>query len=130
MTRAGGQAKPDEIAGQRRELGRRLAAARNAARYTQRDFARRIGYARSTLSTVESGVQRAGRSFWEACDRVLRTPGTFADGYDLLRAAQAAARRDARARPRGRGGASGPSRGGARRRRGGLPGDGLADRGQ
>jgi anti-sigma regulatory factor (Ser/Thr protein kinase)/transcriptional regulator with XRE-family HTH domain len=88
-------AEPDPIAGQRRELGRRLAAARKAAGYSQRVFAGRIGYARSTLSTVESGVQRAGRSFWEACDRALRTAGTFADGYDLLRAAQADARCDA-----------------------------------
>lgn len=89
----------DAITVQRRELGQHLAAARKAAGLSQRELARRIGYARSTLSTVESGAQRAGRPFWEACDRVLRTQGTFADGYELLRSARAAAQRDAARSP-------------------------------
>ena len=76
----------------RRQLGRQLAAARKAAGYGQRDFARRISYARSTLSTVESGIQRAGRAFWEACDEVLGTSGQLALGYDQIRAQQAAER--------------------------------------
>jgi DNA-binding XRE family transcriptional regulator len=69
----------------RRELGRRLAAARKDAGYAQRDLARRISYARSTLSTVESGIQRAGRAFWEACDDApAPVPGQQREG---LRAA-------------------------------------------
>ena len=79
----------------RRQLGRQLATARKDAGYAQREFARRISYARSTLSTVESGVQRAGRVFWETCDDVLRTAGEFAQGYDRIRVQQAAERRDA-----------------------------------
>ena len=78
----------------RRQLGRQLATARKDAGYVQREFARRISYARSTPSTVESGVQRAGRVFWETCDEVLRTGGKFAEGYDRIRTQQAADRRD------------------------------------
>jgi len=85
-------AEPDAIRVLRRELGRQLAVARAAAGYTQGGFAQRISYARSTISTVESGVQRAGRSFWDACDRALRTGGTFARGYERIRAERAAVR--------------------------------------
>ena len=78
----------------RRELGRQLADARKEAGYAQREFARRIHYARSTLSTVESGVQHAGRAFWEACDSVLGTGGLFAQGYDRLRDQQTTEREE------------------------------------
>jgi transcriptional regulator with XRE-family HTH domain len=79
----------------RRELGRRLAAARKHAGYTQSDLARQISYARSTLSTVESGIQRAGRAFWEACDHALGTGEEFARGDDRIRAQQALERQHA-----------------------------------
>ena len=83
----------------RRQLGRQLATARKDAGYAQREFAWRISYARSTLSTVESGVQRAGRVFWETCDDVLGTGGEFAHGYDRIRARLAVERQDAAGRP-------------------------------
>jgi transcriptional regulator with XRE-family HTH domain len=83
----------DTVRALRRQLGSRLAALRTNAGYTQREFAHRISYARSTLSTVESGIQRAGRSFWQACDRVLGTNGEFERAYDQLQAQQAAERR-------------------------------------
>lgn len=78
----------------RRQLGRRLATARKDAGYGQREFAARINYARSTLSTVESGIQRAGRGFWQACDRVLRTGREFEAAYDRIRGQQAAEHRN------------------------------------
>jgi transcriptional regulator with XRE-family HTH domain len=78
----------------RRQLGHQLAAARKNAGYGQRDLARRISYARSTLSTVESGIQRAGRAFWEACDNALGTGGELALGYDRIRAQLAAERQN------------------------------------
>lgn len=79
----------------RHNLGRQLAAARKSAGYTQREFATRIRFARSTLSTVESGIQRAGRGFWEACDRVLGTGDQFRLGYDRIRQRVAAERQNA-----------------------------------
>jgi transcriptional regulator with XRE-family HTH domain len=84
----------DTVKELRRQLGRRLAAARKDAGYAQREFATRINYARSTLSTVESGIQRAGRDFWQACDRVLRTGRDFEAAYDRIRAQQAAEHRN------------------------------------
>jgi transcriptional regulator with XRE-family HTH domain len=90
--------EPDAIRALRRQLGRRLAEQRKNAGYAQREFARRISYARSTLSTVESGVQRAGRTFWQACDHVLATGGQFEQGYDQILAQQAAERHDTHAR--------------------------------
>jgi DNA-binding XRE family transcriptional regulator len=89
----------EAVRGLRRGLGRRLATARKKAGYTQREFAQRISYSRSTLSTVESGIQRAGRPFWQACDRVLGTGTEYEHGYDQVRAQQHAdhARREAAA---------------------------------
>ena len=83
----------DTVKELRRQLGRRLATARKDAGYAQREFAVRINYARSTLSTVESGIQRAGRDFWQACDRALRTGREFEAAYERIRAQQAAERR-------------------------------------
>jgi transcriptional regulator with XRE-family HTH domain len=83
----------DAVRDLRRQLGRRLALVRKDAGYGQRELAARINYARSTLSTVESGIQRAGRGFWQACDRVLRTGQEFEAAYDRIRAQQAAEHR-------------------------------------
>ena len=68
----------------RRELGQALRAARNVASYSQAQLARKTGYARSTVSTVESGGQNAPRAFWERCDEVLGTGTAFAARYDQL----------------------------------------------
>lgn len=87
----------DAVKALRRALGGRLAAARKEANYTQREFARRISFSRSTLSTVESGVQRAGRGFWAACDTALGTGEEFQLGYDRIQAQLAADRQNAHA---------------------------------
>ena len=85
----------DAVRALRRALGGRLAAARKETHYTQREFARRISFSRSTLSTVESGVQRAGRGFWAACDAALGTGEEFQLGYDRIQAQLAADRQNA-----------------------------------
>lgn len=41
---------------------------------------------------MESGIQKAGRLFWQACDRVLGTGEQFEQSYDHIRALQAAER--------------------------------------
>ncbi|MGH3258668.1 MAG: helix-turn-helix domain-containing protein [Streptosporangiaceae bacterium] len=85
----------DAVRALRRTLGGRLATARKQAHYTQREFARRISFSRSTLSTVESGVQRAGRGFWAACDGALGTGEEFQLGYDRIQAQLASDRQNA-----------------------------------
>jgi DNA-binding XRE family transcriptional regulator len=68
----------------RRELGQRLRGARVAAGYSQAQLARRAGYARSTVSTVEGGGQNAPRLFWERCDDILTTGTALTSGFDAI----------------------------------------------
>jgi DNA-binding XRE family transcriptional regulator len=68
----------------RRELGRALKEARGAAGYSQAQLARKTGYARSTVSTVESGSQNVPRIFWERSDAALGTGTALLARYDRL----------------------------------------------
>ena len=63
-------------------LGVELAAYRRAAGFTQAQFAKLAEYSRSTIANVETGRQHVPRDFWERADRVLRTGGVLATGYD------------------------------------------------
>jgi transcriptional regulator with XRE-family HTH domain len=82
----------------RSTLGVELAAYRRAAGYTQAQFARLTEYSRSTIANVETGRQHVPRDFWERADRVLRTGGVLATGYDEC---ESAARHQLRAAARG-----------------------------
>jgi transcriptional regulator with XRE-family HTH domain len=68
----------------RRELGRALKEARAAAGYSQAQLARKTGYARSTVSTVESGIQNVPRIFWERSDAALGAGTSLIARYDRL----------------------------------------------
>ena len=68
----------------RRELGRALKEARGTAGYSQAQLARKTGYARSTVSTVESGTQNAPRIFWERSDAALGAGASLIARYDRL----------------------------------------------
>jgi transcriptional regulator with XRE-family HTH domain len=68
----------------RRDLGRTLKQAREAAGYSQAQLALKTGYARSTVSTVESGSQNAPRIFWERSDAALGTGAALLARYDRL----------------------------------------------
>ena len=54
------------------------------AGYSQAQLARKTGYARSTVSTVESGSQNATRIFWERSDAALGTGTALRARYDRL----------------------------------------------
>ena len=79
-------------------LGVELAAYRRAVGYTQAEFAELTEYSRSTIANVETGRQHVSRDFWERADRILRTGGVLAAGYDET---ESAARRQLRAAARG-----------------------------
>ena len=68
------------------------------AGYTQAQFAELTEYSRSTIANVETGRQHVSRDFWERADRILRTGGVLATGYDET---ETAARRQLRAAARG-----------------------------
>jgi transcriptional regulator with XRE-family HTH domain/tetratricopeptide (TPR) repeat protein len=88
----------EEAAAPSSALGVELAAYRRAAGYTQAQFAELTEYSRSTIANVETGRQHVSRDFWERADRVLRTGGVLATGYDET---ETAARRQLRAAARG-----------------------------
>jgi transcriptional regulator with XRE-family HTH domain len=79
--------KPGATWGPCDALGAELADYRRAAGYTQAEFAQLTHYSRSTIANVETGRQHVPREFWERADRILRTGGVLATGYDEAEAA-------------------------------------------
>jgi DNA-binding XRE family transcriptional regulator len=71
---------------ERRDLGRRLAAARKAAGYTQQQLAAAAGYSRSTVSNAEIGHPDVARTFWARCDEVLKSGQAYTLAFDQVRA--------------------------------------------
>jgi transcriptional regulator with XRE-family HTH domain len=88
--------RSERIWEQRRALGRRLAALRSRAGFSQWEFAPLTGYSRSTLSDAELGRHRLRREFWQRCDDALRADGALIAAYDRIEAQATAARRSAR----------------------------------
>lgn len=70
----------DDLRPLERALGDLLAAHRAAAGITQQELARRVGYARVTVATAESGHRQPAEEFWIRCEDALGT------GHDLRRA--------------------------------------------
>jgi DNA-binding XRE family transcriptional regulator len=71
---------------ERRDLGRRLAAVRKAAGYTQQQLAAAAGYSRSTVSNAEIGHPDVARTFWARCDEVLNSGQAYTLAFDQVRA--------------------------------------------
>ncbi|MEV0397023.1 helix-turn-helix transcriptional regulator [Polymorphospora rubra] len=69
----------------RREVGRRLAAARRGLGITQVELARRLTYSRSSVANAEIGRALPDRTFWHYADRVLGTGDAFVRAYDTYR---------------------------------------------
>ena len=88
--------RSERIWEQRRALGRRLAALRSRAGFSQWEFAPLTGYSRSTLSDAELGRHRLRREFWQRCDDALRADGALIAAYDRIEVQASAARRSAR----------------------------------
>jgi transcriptional regulator with XRE-family HTH domain len=94
--RSHGGSRSERIWEQRRALGRRLAALRSRAGFSQWEFAPLTGYSRSTLSDAELGRHRLRREFWQRCDDALRADGALIAAYDRIEVQASAARRSAR----------------------------------
>jgi transcriptional regulator with XRE-family HTH domain len=75
----------EELRARRKELGRDLKTARQAAGLLQRELARKIGYSRSAVGNAEAGQCGYAGRFWELCDEVLGTGGTLSRGYNEIR---------------------------------------------
>src|ERR1700729_534228 len=94
--RSHGASRSERIWEQRQALGRRLAALRSRAGFSQWEFAPLTGYSRSTLSDAELGRHRLRREFWQRCDDALRADGALTAAYDRIEVQATAARRSAR----------------------------------
>jgi transcriptional regulator with XRE-family HTH domain len=79
----------------RRELGKELAGWRQAVGFTQAQLGRKVGYSRSTVSTVESGGQQVPREFWVSCDELLGTAGRLTELSGAIKLEQVAEGRTA-----------------------------------
>ncbi|HEY0717110.1 MAG TPA: helix-turn-helix transcriptional regulator [Streptosporangiaceae bacterium] len=88
--------RSERIWEQRQALGRRLAALRSRAGFSQWEFAPLTGYSRSTLSDAELGRHRLRREFWQRCDDALQADGALISAYDRIESQATAARRSAR----------------------------------
>ena len=77
---------PDEEQAAWIELGRQLAASRQAAGLSQHGLAGLAEYSRSTIANAETGRQRVPRRFWQRCDDALGTGTALARGYDDITA--------------------------------------------
>ena len=83
-----------------------LSSFRDGAGMTQKQLGDRIGYARVTVATAESGQRIPSAAFWDRCDTVLGANGALRGAYGQLATARHArasrrlqddqARRDAR----------------------------------
>jgi hypothetical protein len=88
--------RPERVWEMRQALGRRLAAMRSQAGFSQWEFAPLTGYSRSTLSDAELGRHRLRREFWVRCDAALLAKGALVAAYDRIESTAAAMRRTAR----------------------------------
>jgi hypothetical protein len=77
---------PPEITEARRALGVQLATLREAAGYTQWQFAPLVLHSRSTVANVETGHQPGTRDFWASADRAVNANGALLQGYEQLQA--------------------------------------------
>ena len=81
-----------DIAVMGHDLGRQLADLRQVTGLTQHQMAKLIGYARGTLSAVESGRFDQARRFWQQCDELLNAEGQLVGRFDEIKAHIAADR--------------------------------------
>lgn len=91
-------ATAEDLAPLRRALSDLLAAHRATSGLTQRELARAIGYARTTVGTAEAGHRQPSRVFWARCDQRLGAGGELLRAYDALVAGQERRRADLAAR--------------------------------
>lgn len=66
------------------DLGRQLAAWRDAVGITQTDLAQRICYTASTIANVEMGRHDAPRTLWVRADRELAANGLLVKAFDQV----------------------------------------------
>jgi transcriptional regulator with XRE-family HTH domain len=75
---------PGQVAEARKDLGRQLAAWRDAAGLTQVELARRTCNSRSAVANVEIGRQNIPRRFWQSADSECGAAGALVAAFDQV----------------------------------------------
>lgn len=88
-------ADPAEVREAMRALGLKLKSLRCAARLSQEVLADKIHYGRSTVATVEIGLQNAVEAFWQRADVAVAANGELLCAYRALADLRAAQNRAA-----------------------------------
>jgi DNA-binding XRE family transcriptional regulator len=78
-----------------RSLGLKLKSLRRAARLSQQALADKVHYGRSTVATVEVGLQNAVEAFWQRADLAVAADGELLAAYRALADLRAAQNRAA-----------------------------------
>jgi DNA-binding XRE family transcriptional regulator len=78
-----------------RALGLKLKSLRRAARLSQEALAAKVHYGRSTVATVEVGLQNAVEAFWQRADVAVAANGELLEAYQALTNLRAAENRAA-----------------------------------
>ena len=73
---------PQDVTAAQRSLGAHLARLREAAGYTQTEFAPKVFISRSSVANIETGHSRGTRDFWTRADEVLQAGGALVTGYE------------------------------------------------
>lgn len=82
------------------DLGRLLAEKRRAANLSQQALADQTNYSRSSIGSIETGLQHVNRTFWKTADDLLHANGELVARYQAAEALQRSHQRPAkRARP-------------------------------
>lgn len=76
----------EKVATQRTELGKRLTRHRERIGLSQRKFAERVFYDRTSITKIEGGQQSAPQAFWCEADRVLDADGELVAAFYALAA--------------------------------------------
>ncbi|WP_204335623.1 MULTISPECIES: helix-turn-helix domain-containing protein [unclassified Micromonospora] len=79
-----GLVTPGQVAEARRDLGRQLAAWREAAGLTQVQLARRIVHSRSSVANVEIGRHSVTHAFWRYADREVAAGGALLAAFEKV----------------------------------------------
>ncbi|MGH3770336.1 MAG: helix-turn-helix transcriptional regulator [Pseudonocardiaceae bacterium] len=81
----------------RQSFGKQLAGLRGAANLTQYEFAKLVGFSRSTVANIERGRQHPSPAFCRKSDEVLSTGGVLRAALDELEELRREAHREAAA---------------------------------
>ncbi|WP_433294450.1 helix-turn-helix domain-containing protein [Actinoplanes sp. CA-030573] len=81
-------ADPQAVRAAWHDLGQLLAEKRRASGLSQQALAAQTNYSRSSIGSIETGIQHVNRAFWSKADDLLHAKGELVAGYHAAEALQ------------------------------------------